>query len=354
MSTSDELNVCRFPGCDQTPVTSQGGRGRRSLYCDNTSHTRITAFQSRRQAAVEMAEAAVAGESESPLTTRKAKAADLVAGTIAAGTAHIETLERLIEQLKALSDPSFAEAELEAVRFDAEKRIASANVKAAKAEAAKQQMSEQQSEAEAVADEAVSALAEVHAKANEQLEKHKLQVEELTSAHGDELHKLGDELATSKQDLAVVTAELKEANSDLITVRNERDEAVRRRDETEAHKLTLDGRIESLRQELADSSAAATAQTTRADQLEGDMIRLQADLDAASTDRMALQKEASRASADSAASAARLAQVEEHTDRRIDDLRAGYEARLQDLRDQLAKSQDQQKPKESSSDSVPA
>jgi len=354
MNTPDELNVCRFPGCDQTPVAGQGGRGRRSLYCDHAGHTRITAFQARRQAAVEMAEAAVTDESESPLTARKARAADLVAGTIAAGTAHIETLERLIEQLGALGDPSLAEDELEAVRFDAEKRIASANAKAAKAEVAKRQMSEQQAEAEVVADEAVLAMSQLQAQLREQSESHEVQVEELMSAHAAELDGLGDEVARSKQDLAAIRAELTEATSDLAAMRNERDEAVRRRDETEAHKLTLDGRIEVLRQKLADSSAAVAAHTARADRLEGDLVRLRVDHDALSNDRTALQKEVSGASADSAAAAARLAQVEEHTDHRIDDLRAGYEARLQDLRDQLAKSQDQQRPEEGASDDVSA
>ena len=146
-------NTCKHPGCAELAAPASGP-GRPPEYCEGRGHTKVTAWRERRRLA------AVEGRHHSTRPTPTARSpwprltgaellrslraeADRISG-IAAGCC---------EAVETLTDPTAAEAEVEAVRAAAEQRAAAAEARAAAAEQRAAEADQWRAEADAAAEE---------------------------------------------------------------------------------------------------------------------------------------------------------------------------------------------------------
>src|SRR6266705_3424481 len=143
--------TCKFPGCDQ-PAARANGPGRPPEYCDGRGHTKVTAWRERRRlAAAEAGTATSAADTENPVTMARVTGAELLRSLRTEADRVAGIADRLREAVATVTDPTAAEAELEAVRAAAEQR--------AVADAAAEEMAAQVAAVQTRAEEAQTARA---------------------------------------------------------------------------------------------------------------------------------------------------------------------------------------------------
>jgi len=146
-TTTIARTTCKYPGCGE-PAAPAAGTGRPPEYCAGRGHTRVSAWRERRRLAAEQAGTTITpAEDGSPLTTAKMTGAELLRSLRAEADRITALGTGLRDQIDTLTDPTAAEAEVEAVRAAAGQRAA----------AAEQQRDEAVWQARAEADQRVAA-----------------------------------------------------------------------------------------------------------------------------------------------------------------------------------------------------
>jgi hypothetical protein len=146
-------NTCKHPGCGQ-PAAAAAGPGRPPEYCEGRGHTKVTAWRERRRLAAAQAGAAPsAADTDSPVTMARVTGAELLRALRAEADRVSGIADRLRQAVETVTDPTAAEAEVEAIRAAAEQRAAAAEARAAAAEQRAAEADQWRADAEAAAEE---------------------------------------------------------------------------------------------------------------------------------------------------------------------------------------------------------
>ena len=107
--------ACKFPGCEQ-PAAPAEGTGRPPEYCAGRGHTRASAWKERRRLAAEKNGTTIsAADDASPVTMAKVGGAELLRSLRTEADRIAALGKDLRERIDVLTDPTAAEAEVEAV-----------------------------------------------------------------------------------------------------------------------------------------------------------------------------------------------------------------------------------------------
>jgi len=118
--------TCRYPGCGQSAAPA-AGTGGPPEYCAGRGHTRVSAWRERRRLTVEQAGTVISpAEDGSPLTTAKMTGAELLRSLRTEADRITALGAALRDRIDTLTDPTAAEAEVEAVRAEAGQRAQAA------------------------------------------------------------------------------------------------------------------------------------------------------------------------------------------------------------------------------------
>ena len=233
-SPATRTRICKFPGCRQAVEQAAGAPGRPGEYCDDPEHTAVRAWRARRAGTV-----ATAGEPNDmgrPVAMATARAGMLRDDLIKTAEQLGEQLARAVEEMRTLTDPAAAAAQVETVAAEAAQQVAAADVA--------------RNRAEALAWDAKSELAEAN-EAAQQLED-QLRQAALAGSEADRLRQ------GAVDELAAATAVVSRLAGDLAAARGERDELLTRADE-QARELAL------MREQLHAETRRAEEATARAD-----------------------------------------------------------------------------------------
>jgi colicin import membrane protein len=156
--------TCKHPGCT-APAAPATGPGRPPEYCEGRGHTKVTAWRERRRLAA--GTAASPADTDTPVTMARVTGAELLRLLRAEADRVADIAARLREAVETATDPTAAEAEVEAVRAAAEQRAATAEARAAAAEQRAAEASQWRAEADAAAEEMATQLAAAQARAEQ-------------------------------------------------------------------------------------------------------------------------------------------------------------------------------------------
>ena len=167
--------TCNYPGCDQ-PAAQPEGPGRPPEYCAGRGHTRASAWKERRRLNAEKNGTTIsAADDASPVTMAKVGGAELLR-SLRTDADRIAALGKdLRERDDVLTDPTAAEAEVEAVRAAADRVRAAeeerdtARKAAVVAEAVTEQAKQEATRAQAAAEAAQAETKRVRADAERTL-----------------------------------------------------------------------------------------------------------------------------------------------------------------------------------------
>ena len=236
-TSSTARPTCGYPGCDQ-PAAQPGGPGRPPEYCAGRGHTRASAWKERRRLAAEKNGTTIsAADDASPVTMAKVTGAELLR-SLRAEADRISALGKdLRERIDVLTDPTAAEAEVEAVRAAAEQRAATAEAKAADAERRAAQADQFRIEADAAAEQ---------------------MSEELTAAQGrTTAAEERAQAAEADRDVAVAKAQA-DAEARIAAVVAERDAAIAQAQADAGAKIrAAEAERDEARKTAAEAKAAA-------------------------------------------------------------------------------------------------
>src|ERR1700691_1842993 len=154
--------TCRHPGGAE-PAASSTGPGRPPEYCEGRGHTRVSAWRERRRLAATAGTASLA-DADSPVTLAKVTGAELLRQLRIEADRVADITGRLREAVDTVTDPTAAEAEVEAIRAAAEQRAASAEARAPAAEQRVAEADQWRAEADAAAEEMAAELAAAQAR----------------------------------------------------------------------------------------------------------------------------------------------------------------------------------------------
>ena len=199
-TTTVARTTCKYPGCGQ-PAAPAAGTGRPPEYCAGRGHTRVSAWRERRRLAAGQAGTTISpAEDGSPLTTAKMTGAELLRSLRAEADRITALGAGLRERIDTLTDPTAAEAEVEAVRAAAEQRAATAEARAAaagqraataeqlraEADAAAEEMSEHLTDAQALAQAAGRRAAAAENQRDEAVRQARAEADQRVAAAGAE------------------------------------------------------------------------------------------------------------------------------------------------------------------------
>ena len=334
-----EQRTCRFPGCVRVVVPVEGVTGRPPEYCDDPGHTRAAAWRARRRAAQETTGRPVVDE-DRPVDAARQRASEIRGQVAGMGEHLVQQLHALVDELRTLSDPDAAEAQIEAVTTEAAERVTAASARAARAEQAQRKAEAERAEADEAAVEA-SGLAE-------QLQVTLGEVREQVSARDVALESLADELAQTR---SAAEAARQQAEEDLAQLRREVAATRGRLEAAEHDRDAATGRAEvasSARAQAEERArgavAAAEAADARAQRAEIETGTVREQLDLARSAATVLQDalgvargELATAAAERDGARAEAERERVHSDQRVGDLRASHEQQLTGLRLELAK-----------------
>ena len=152
------------PGCDELAAPASGP-GRPPEHCEGRGHTKVSAWRERRRlAAAEAGTTTSPADTDSPLTIAKVTGAELLRALRAEADRVSGIADRLRQAVETVTDPTAAEAEVEAIRAAAEQR-------AAVAEAAAEEMAVQMNAAQVRVGQAEAARAAAEADRDAAIEK---------------------------------------------------------------------------------------------------------------------------------------------------------------------------------------
>jgi len=158
-------STCKHPGCAE-PAATATGPGRPPEYCQGRGHTKVTAWRERRRLAA-AAVGITAGPADTPVTMARVTGAELLRLLHAEADRISDIAARLRQAVETVTDPTAAEAEVEAVRAAAEQRAAAAEARAAAAEQRVAEADQWRAEADAAAEEMAAQLADAQARADQ-------------------------------------------------------------------------------------------------------------------------------------------------------------------------------------------
>jgi hypothetical protein len=159
--------TCKHPGCT-APAALATGPGRPPEYCEGRGHTKVTAWRERRRlAAAAAGNTASPADTDTPVTMARVTGAELLRLLHAEADRVADIAARLREAVETATDPTAAEAEVEAVRAAAEQRAATAEARAAAAEQRAAEADRWRAEADAAAEEMAIQLAAAQARAEQ-------------------------------------------------------------------------------------------------------------------------------------------------------------------------------------------
>ncbi len=172
--TPTARTMCRHPGCTE-PAAPPAGPGRPPEYCEGRGHNRVSAWRERRRlAAAQAGTTPRPADTDNPVTMARVTGAELLRLLRAEANRVADIADRLREAVETVTDPTAAEAKVEAVRAAAEQRAAAAEARAAAAEAraaaAEQRAAEAdqwRADADAAAEEMAAQLAIAQARAGQ-------------------------------------------------------------------------------------------------------------------------------------------------------------------------------------------
>ena len=119
-TTTIARTTCKYPGCAEAAAPA-AGTGRPPEYCAGRGHTRVSAWRERRRLVAEQAGTVIsAAEDGSPLTTARMTGAELLRSLRAEADRITALGAGLRDQIGTFTDPTAAEAEVEAVRAAAQ------------------------------------------------------------------------------------------------------------------------------------------------------------------------------------------------------------------------------------------
>jgi colicin import membrane protein len=255
-TTTIARTTCKYPGCGQ-PAAPAAGTGRPPEYCAGRGHTRASAWRERRRLAAEQAGTTISpAEDGSPLTTAKMTGAELLRSLRAEADRITALGAGLRERIDTLTDPTAAEAEVEAVRAAAEQRAATAEARAAaagqraEADAAAEEMSEHLTDAQALAQAAGRRAAAAENQRDEAVRQARAEADQRVAAAGAE------------RDAAVAQARA-DAGQRVRTAGAERDQA--RQAAAAAEDTARHAGQETARAQAAARAAQAETERVRAD-----------------------------------------------------------------------------------------
>src|SRR5712692_4197049 len=104
---------CNYPGCTQ-PAARPSGPGRPPEYCEGRGHTKVTAWRERRRLAAAAAGTTTAADTDKPLSMARVTGAELLRSLRAEADRVAGIADRLRDAIETLTDPTAAEAEVEA------------------------------------------------------------------------------------------------------------------------------------------------------------------------------------------------------------------------------------------------
>ena len=156
--------ACKHPGCT-APAAPATGPGRPPEYCEGRGHTRVSAWRERRRLAAVQAGTTGPGDTDTPVTMARVTGAELLRQLRTETDRVAGIADRLREAIDIATDPTAAEAEVEAVRAAAEQRAAAAEARAAAAEQRAAEADQWRAEADAATEEMSVQLAAAQAAA---------------------------------------------------------------------------------------------------------------------------------------------------------------------------------------------
>ena len=245
--------TCQYPGCDQ-PAAPASGPGRPPEYCEGRGHTKVAAWRERRRLAAAATGDAIAADTSKPVTMARLTGVELLRSLRAEADRVAGIASQIRETVETLTDPTAAEAEVEAARSAAEQRATAAEATRAAAEQRAAEADQFRAEADAAAEEMAVQLAAAERRADE--------------AEADR----DAEVEHARQD---ATARIAAAEARAVTAEAERDTAIGQA------RAEAEERV-SAAETVRDQARADAAQAgDRAGQAQQETARAQADADAA-------------------------------------------------------------------------
>jgi colicin import membrane protein len=249
-NTTTARNTCKHPGCTE-PAAPATGPGRPPEYCEGRGHTKVTAWRERRRLAAAQAGTTVSpADTGNPVTMARVTGAELLRMLRAEADRVSGIADRLREAVETVTDPTAAEAEVEAVRAAAEQRAAQTDQWRAEADAAAEEMAAEMTAAQARADQAEAARAAAEADRDTAAE----------AARQDAAARIA--AAEADRDAAIEQARA-EASQQVSGAEADRDQA--RHLAAEAEQATRLAQQEASRAQAAAEAARAESGRVRAD-----------------------------------------------------------------------------------------
>src|SRR5882757_5051861 len=130
----ETTRVCGFPGCDEPAAAPSAATGRPPEYCANPAHTALEAWREKRRREQR-------GEPESedmgrPVSMAAARGGALRDELLRTAETLSSQLDRVVGELRTLSDPDAAAAQIETVTTETARQVAEAEARASRATAA--------------------------------------------------------------------------------------------------------------------------------------------------------------------------------------------------------------------------
>lgn len=329
-----EERTCRYPGCRRPAMASEGGTGRPPEYCDDPSHNRAAAWRARQKASGggDLVESR-------PVDAARQRASE-ISGQVTGMIEHLgQQLTALLGELRTVSDPEAAEAQIESVASEAAEQVAGANARASRAEQAQRRAEADRDEADAAAEEATrksEELAENLAVLEAELDTARQSRDQLASELSEVQASAAADREQAAADAAALRKDIETARVQLRQLQQELDAAVRRGEAEEQARAEAErraGAAESRAQ--AESERADRGQRT-IEELQGQLTAARVDLDRVRETAADLRGNLAVLTAERDAARANVELERSHGEQRVNDLHDTYGRQIEQLRNELA------------------
>ena len=257
-------NTCKHPGCGE-PAAPASGPGRPPEYCEGRGHTKVTAWRERRRlAATEAGVTTSPADTDSPVTMAKVTGVELLRALRAEADRISGIANRLREAVETVTDPTAAEAEVEAIRAAAEQRAAAAEARAATDEQRAAEADQWRSDAEAAAEEMPVQMDAAQARVGQAEAARAAAETDRDAAIGQAREEAARRIAAAEADRdAAIEQARAEASQQVRAAEANRDQAFARA--AQAEQATLQAQQDAARAQAAEQAARAETGRVRAD-----------------------------------------------------------------------------------------
>lgn len=331
-----EQRTCRFPGCSRPPAEPEpGATGRPPEYCTDPAHTKGAAWRARER---QRKDAGPVVETR-PVDAARRRAGEITGQLTGMAELLADQLAVVLEQLRTLTDPDAAAAQIEAVTTETAEQVAAANARASRAEAATRQAELDRAEADDAADEATTRAVELEA-ALAAADAERAAAVEHSANLETELMTTQEQAAQAHQEASEQLEQLRDTvrtvQDRATTAEQQRDAATSKaqsadRAQAAAEQRATDAETRTATEEDRRTQAETLAGTLR-EQLDTTREQLQAAREATGEARSALAV----ATAERDAARQDVQREQAHAEQRVVDLRGAYDAQLAQLRDELS------------------